>query len=124
MKKILAFVSLVVLFGLLSFSFAQTQVESGNWGVNTDSHGYTLNKNKGERVVTVNVSFDVPFDVKPEIVLSVTALDADQKTPVRYNVSPMSISRDGFTIQIKTWEDTEIFGIAGTWLAHAPAGTK
>lgn len=119
MKKILALVSLVVLFGLLSFSFAQTQVESGNWVVNQSTSNYTLDKNQGNRIMTINVTFDKPFDVKPEIVLNVTLLEASEKTPLRYDVSAGAISRDGFSITIKTWGDTQIQTIGGSWLAHA-----
>jgi hypothetical protein len=124
MKKIFGLLLVVVLCGLFTFSFAQAQVESGTWGVNRDTPGYTLDKNKGDRVMTVNVSFDNPFDVKPDIVLGVTMLDANQKTAVRYDITAMSISRDGFTIQIKTWSETEILGIGGYWLAVAPAGME
>jgi hypothetical protein len=124
MKKIFGLLLVVVLCGLFTFSFAQAQVESGTWGVNRDTPGYTLDKNKGDRVMTVNVSFDNPFDVKPDIVMGVTMLDANQKTAVRYDITAMSISRDGFTIQIKTWSETEILGIGGYWLAVAPAGME
>ena len=120
MKKILALLLAVVLCGLFTFSFAQAQVESGNWSVNQSTSNYTLDKNKGDRVMTINVTFDTPFDVKPKVVLSVTLLEVGDTSPVRYDVSAGAVSRDGFSITIKTWGETQIKTLGGSWLAHAP----
>lgn len=124
MKKIIGSIFLILVFVLSSFSFAQTQVESGTWGISTATPNYTLSKNEGDRSMVINVSFDVPFEVKPDIVLGITMLDASDQTPVRYSISAMSISRDGFSIKVSTWSNTKINGISGTWLAHAPSEKK
>jgi len=124
MKKIIGSIFLILTFVLSTFSFAQTQVESGQWGISGATPNYTLNKNEGDRSMVINVSFDVPFEVKPEIVLSVTMLDASDKTALRYDVTAMSISRDGCSIKVVTWGNTQINGIKGSWLAHAPVGMK
>jgi len=50
--------------------------------------------------------------------LSVTQLDADKGVNTRYNVEVLSVSRDGFTVKIRTWADSKIFGISGYWLAY------
>lgn len=121
MKKILGVLFLIILFCSTTISFAQTQVESGKWGINVDTPNYTLSKNQGERSMIINVAFDVPFDVKPDIVLSVTLLDASDKTAIRYDVSAMSVSRDGFSIKVVTWSNTIINSISGSWIAHATA---
>jgi len=46
-------------------------------------------------------------------------MDVDKNAAVRYAVKPISVSRDGFTVEVKTWGDTKIFSIAGFWVAHA-----
>ena len=119
MKKLFFISSLLLVFGLTTLSFAQAQVESGKWGVSTSKTGYTLDGNEGDRSMTIDVSFDVPFDEKPDIILGVTMTDATTQTNIRYSVSPMSISRDGFTIKVATWSDSKIYGIGGYWIAHA-----
>ena len=119
MKKLFFISSLLIVFGLTTLSFAQEQVESNKWGVSTTKTGYTLDGNEGNRSMTIDVSFVYPFDEKPDIIIGVTMLDATTQTNVRYNVSPMSISRDGFTIKIATWSDSKIYGIGGYWIAHA-----
>jgi hypothetical protein len=119
MKKLFFISSLLLVFGLTTLSFAQSQVESGKWGVSTSKTGYTLDGNEGDRSMIIDVSFDVPFDEKPDIILGVTMMDATTQTNTRYSVSPMSVSRDGFTIKVATWSDSKIYGISGYWTAHA-----
>jgi hypothetical protein len=97
MKKIFFISTILLVFALTSISFAQAQVESGKWSVSTSSKGYT----------------------KPDIIIGVTMLDANTKTNIRYNVSHMSVSRDGFTIKVSTWSESRISGIGGFWIAHA-----
>lgn len=119
MKKTFFIFSILLVFALTTFSFAQAQVESGKWSVNTSSKGYTLSENTGERSMTIDVSFDSPFEVKPDVIIGVTMIDANTKTNIRYNVSHMSVSRDGFIIKVATWADSKISGIGGFWIAHA-----
>ena len=119
MKKIALISILFVSFALISTSFAQEDVLSGKWSVNTSTAGYTLDKNTGDRTVTIQVNFDKPFDTKPDVILGVTMLDAAAQENIRYNVAPMSVSRDGFVVKIATWAGAKIFAISGYWLAHA-----
>ena len=124
MKKLFFISSLLLVFGLTTLSFAQAQVESGEWNISTTSTGYTLDENTGDRSMTIDVSFAEPFDEKPNIIIGVTMIDATTKTNIRYNVSPMSVSRDGFIIKVATWSDSKIYGIGGYWIAHAKEGVE
>ncbi len=113
---------LTVLFaGLLFVAFtalASAQTQSGTWTTKVGDPGYNLDTNTGERAMTVEVNFTKPFEVKPKVILSVTQMDSDKGFNLRYNVEVLSISRDGFTVKIRTWADTKIFGISGYWLAY------
>jgi hypothetical protein len=111
----LAFVALVFLVGS-SALYAQ-QMESGKYSLDNTMQNYTLDKQSGDRSMTIYVNFDKGFDKKPKIILSVTKLDAETQTNLRYRVEALSISRDGFSIKVATWNDTKIMGIAGDWLA-------
>lgn len=99
-------------------SIATAQIQSGSWATQAGEASYNLNSNTGDRAVTIEVNFDKPFDVKPKVILSVTQLDADKAFNPRYNVEVLSVSRDGFTIKVRTWADSKIFGISGYWLAY------
>ena len=69
--------------------------------------------------MTVEVNFTKPFEVKPKVILSVTQIDGDKAFNQRYNVEVLSVSRDGFTVKIRTWADSKIYGISGYWLAYS-----
>ena len=119
MKKLFIFTSIIIVLGLSISTFAQVQIESGTWGTSASNQNYTLDKNQGNRDVTLEVTFDIPFDEKPDIVIGVTMLDASSEKNIRYKVTSLSVSRDGFTIKVATWAETKIFGISGYWMAHA-----
>ena len=117
MKNIHTVIFLFLFIILTGFSLAQT-IQSSSWSANQSLVGYSLDKNNGERTTTVEIKFEKPFIKKPHIFLSVTQIDSDKESNVRYNVEAISISRDGFTIKVRTWADSKLFSISGYWTAH------
>jgi hypothetical protein len=117
MKKLALFI--FVFFLISSISFSQSMVQSGTWTVNPSVSGYSLDKNAGERTVTVDIEFPKPFDSKPTVVLSVTQIDTDKAFNGRYNVEAISVSRDGFTLKVRTWADSRVYSLSGYWIAHS-----
>lgn len=114
--------SSLLLFFLLIFSsfiYSQTQVQSGTFSADLNTSGYSLHKNSGDRTYTLEINFEKPFEKKPKVVISVCQIDVDTKTNMRYKLEATSISRDGFTLKISTWSESRIFGISGSWIAHA-----
>ena len=116
MKRSFGILSAILLMAFTCSSFAQ-QIESGTFFANSKTAGYTLNANKGDRSVSIEVTFTEPFKVKPNIVISVSQIEAGNDARVRYNVSPQFISRDGFIIKISTWSESKIYQIGGGWVA-------
>lgn len=119
MKKLVALFILFV--ALTTVAFSQTTVQSGMWTVNPSVAGYNMDKNTGERTMTLDIEFPKPFDTKPTVVLSVTQIDTDKDSNSRYNVEAISVSRDGFTLKVRTWADSKVFSLSGYWIAHASA---
>jgi hypothetical protein len=117
MKKLIAL--FVVFIALSSTAFSQSIVQSGTWTVNPSVAGYNMDKNTGERTMTVDVEFPKPFDTKPTVVLAVTQIDTDKDSNSRYNVEAISVSRDGFTLKVRTWADSKVYSLSGYWMAHA-----
>lgn len=107
----------VIFFACAALVSAQT-VQSGSWSLTPATPGFSLDKSTGERTMTIDVDFSNPFDTKPTVVLSVTQIDADKEFNQRYNVEAMSVSRDGFTLKIRTWADSKVYSLSGFWLAH------
>jgi hypothetical protein len=111
-------VLVVILFFAAFSALVSAQTQSGQWSTSIGANGYNLHENTGERAMTIEVDFEKPYEVKPKVMLSVTQLDADKGVNTRYNVEVLSVSRDGFTVKIRTWADSKIFGISGYWLAY------
>ena len=108
---------LLLFFVFISSSFTQTKMQSGFWSVNPSLEDYSLDKNEGDRSMTIEVSFKTPFKTKPQIIISITQLDCDKEYNLRYNAEVLSASRDGFTLKVNTWADSKIFSISGYWFA-------
>ncbi len=115
MKNLFLYAVLLISFSAFNL-FAQ--IQSGTWSVKEGQAGYNLHTNQGERAMTISVRFSTPFENKPQVALSVTQIDADKNANQRYNVEAISISRDGFTIKVRTWADSKVFSISGFWIAH------
>ena len=94
-------------------------MQSGSWSVSPSLEDYSLDSNNGERSVSIEINFPESFKEKPEIFLSVSQIDVFNKTNTRFNVEAISISRDGFTLIVKTWSDSKIFSISGNCIAHS-----
>jgi len=116
MKKLLFI--LTVFFALSAVALSQSQVLSGTWGASTSTKGYTLDKNEGDRTVSIEVSFLNPFEEKPDVVVGISSMDT--AGDVKFDVKAVSVSRDGFTVQIKTWGKASINSITGFWVANTP----
>ena len=114
MKKLLLLIALVFVFATVT---SAQQVLTGNYRFDKKLANYTLDKESGDRSVEMEVTFAKPFDVKPEVLVSVNYLDADKNLNLRFELKTLSVSRDGFTVQVKTWGDTKIYAIGGGWMA-------
>jgi outer membrane protein OmpA-like peptidoglycan-associated protein len=94
-------------------------MQSGQWRITQNDGGFSLNSGNGDRIMQKEVRFAKPFQSMPDVSVTVTFLDADKNQNIRYDVKAISVSRDGFVIRIKTWNDTKIFGMGGYWFAEA-----
>ena len=115
--KTFSFLAAFILFSALAV--AQSSVQSGAFSVTPTVTGFTLDKGTGERSVSIEITFDKPFDKKPKIVLSTVSIDTDNKSNVRYKIEANSVSRDGFMVKVTTWADSKIYSLGGNWLAHS-----
>jgi hypothetical protein len=114
MKKAL----FAALFLILSVGLFAQQIESGVFDVNTNTKGYTLDKNSGDRIFTLEVRFNNPFETIPNVVVGLNKMEFDKNTNARVDVQATAVSRDGFVLRIKTWGDTRVLVLGGSWVAH------
>jgi hypothetical protein len=125
MKKVLTVVGILTLLVLIAMPMtAQTvqvpQVQVGTFA----STASNLGTGTGAREMTVAISFPKPFKEKPSVVVGITMLDAIGTVNTRVSVVADGVSRDGFTAVIKTWGDSKVNGVQGSWVAVAPVTVK
>jgi len=114
MKKLLL---LSALFFVFTVTLSAQQVLTGTFRFDKKMADYTLDKESGDRNVSLEITFAKPFETKPEVLVSVNYLDADKERNLRYEIKTLSVSRDGFSVQVKTWGDSRIYAIGGGWIA-------
>jgi hypothetical protein len=125
MKNLLMVMGLFVIMALVAMPImAQESVVVPTQEIQTgtfNSTGTNLSTGTGERQLTVAVSFPKGFKVKPEVMVSLTMIDAAGGVGTRVNVMAEGVSRDGFIAVVKTWADSKVYGVNGNWIAFAPA---
>jgi len=119
MKKMFLTLFVLSIFCFTSEIMAQ-EVQTGKFHTSNADPSYTLDKNDGVRTMLVEVEYPKPFNKKPEVMVGVNLVDASNAQNLRYSVEVKSVSRDGFTLLVKTWSNTRIFEIGGGWIAVAP----
>ncbi len=105
---------LICAFGAVAHS---QEIQMGTFSLSPSNEGFSLKDGSGERVVLFEVTFPKSFEVKPDVILNLNTIDADKSENLRITMKPASISRDGFTIQVKPWAESKINLVGGTWLA-------
>ncbi len=79
--------------------------------------GWTLNRGTGERVDKYYNGFTRPFTKAPKVMVALSHIDAAKSTNVRIDVQAINIDSNSFDIQMKTWSDTIVYGLAVEWIA-------
>jgi hypothetical protein len=63
------------------------------------------------------IQFQTPFAAPRVVLLSASALDADQRFNLRYEVLPDNVSTTQLDIVYHSWADTFIFLLNVNWIA-------
>lgn len=94
-------------------------IQTGMVLYSTEAPDWNLDTGTGERSFrTPDVSINQPFDAAPNVVLAVAGVDCSQATNLRLALEAYDIEPGEFSIRIKTWDDTLIYGVLVTWIAH------
>lgn len=80
---------------VLSFHETDTRVRTGhvNW-----------NQLSGGKERSVRQNFSKPFNKTPNVVVFISGLDTSKDKWIRFDVSASKIDRNGFTVNMKTWD--------------------
>ncbi len=79
--------------------------------------GWTLNSGTGERTVKYYSSFTQPFTKTPKVMVALSHIDTTDSANTRIDVQAINIDTNSFDVQMKTWSDSKIYGLAVEWIA-------
>jgi hypothetical protein len=83
--------------------------QRGAWGLGTGSGG-------GQRFHHVPICFNRAFTQVPSVCLSFYYVDTGS-CDVRICVEAKEVTTAGFVLQIRTWEDSKVYGLKVRWIA-------
>lgn len=87
-------------------------VQTGWW------QQFLSGNNTTQRGVTNRVTFNTPFDEPPVVVLWLHYLDLRSNSQWRIHTYATGVSRDAFTINIESWNTSQIYKAGVTWIAY------
>jgi len=77
-------------------------------------------ENLGPREISVQVTFDVPFEKPPAVVVGLRELDLGDASSARIHrvsVRAENIRADGFDLYFATWMESQVYGAVASWIA-------
>ena len=115
-KSLAAIVTILFLVsGLQAFVFID-----GVANFNYFQTGKLFEVGSGDRTDNRYIAFTPPFATAPRIILAIKELDVSNQSNVRIDTYPTDVSRDGFSLNVHTWDQTKIYSVAISWIAYTP----
>jgi len=87
-----------------------------------ENAGWNLGGENGQRLpreTVVKVTFKRPFQSLPQVITSLRHIDS--RVGIydfqRMEIIPKEVTKEGFNLVFRTWEDNDVHGLGATWLA-------
>ncbi|MCG8603119.1 MAG: H-type lectin domain-containing protein [Verrucomicrobiales bacterium] len=77
----------------------------------------TADESSEDRRFRWDVWFDAPFSSPPVVHLGLTGFDLDQCSSDRLRLSLVSVTEEGFQVELSTWRDSRVYSAGFQWLA-------
>ena len=72
---------------------------------------------KGNRIFREPIDFKKSFTCTPEVVVSLRGIDSSTHANTRIETAAVDVTTAGFNLLVRTWQETEIYGVWFTWVA-------
>jgi len=79
--------------------------------------GWPLWSGNGDRILKVPFKFDLEFKEAPLVLVTLSGIDADSNTNLRYEIKAENISPLGFEAVFVTWNDSKFARGSISWTA-------
>lgn len=95
------------------------KIQSGCFFVRFPWQKHYMNNSTGERSVVGHICFDEEYETIPQVMASISGLDAgnEKAVTIRIDVNVENIDTSGFDLRIKTWLDSMIFNVKISWIS-------
>jgi hypothetical protein len=90
------------------------------YGYGQNPGEWTLNKGTGERLFDAEIKFPVPFTAPPVVMISLTGLDSQGGRNTRVIIASQDVTAYDFEVLVRTWDDSIVYSVYGTWIAIQP----
>lgn len=72
---------------------------------------------EGVRTVKEFIKFPLEFEKTPNVICSLSGIDASTKTNIRIDVNVETVTKEGFEVVATTSSDTKIASLNISWIA-------
>jgi H-type lectin domain len=100
------------------------EMQSQTWGAGSWLSDWNLGPQKNHEVdppsppgYSIRIPFTSAFSFAPHVVVTVSEIDALNKSNLGWIVRPVNVTTKGFDISIVAIEETQIYEIGGQWVA-------
>lgn len=103
-------------FGLAGLGIA----EGGTVLFSAFEDGGEMWTGSGPRLATQDICFDERFLDAPSVHVSLSMWDISGGANQRADIQAVRITREGFSIEFRTWGDTRVARVRASWMAIGP----
>jgi len=76
-----------------------------------------MRRGNGQRSFVGHINFNKPYKNIPQVMTSLSGLDAGDMHNIRITISASNITTTGFDINIQTWADTSLYLVHISWIS-------
>ncbi|MFQ5627508.1 MAG: H-type lectin domain-containing protein [bacterium] len=102
----------------------QNHIDIRSGVANADHSNNWTKKSRGVKEKKILINLGSGFSQKPDIVVSLAAVDAHRDKNLRIRVEASSVASTYFYLSFITWADTEIYSTNASWISYGTTATK
>jgi len=105
-------------------NYSGATFESGDFAANFADQGWTLDRiirdSNGDttwRSYPIEIKFEDNFTEAPQVLTNITLFYASNEAHVRFMIYVEHVEKDGCELVLRSWGDSKIYWVEGSWLA-------
>jgi len=109
---------LAVLMMVSGIAFGQN-IQKGDFAASISNEGWSLAQGTGDRAHIEFITFEKPFADIPKVIVILTGYGATPGADgsIRVHITSEKVTRLGCVIKVKTWGDSKVNAVWGSYMA-------